>query len=81
MDGPDAQVVKEASELIFDDVGKRAHDKQRPLGIGFLNGQMRHERGETGVLALGERRLDAAAGIIEHAHARRQLLRESAGGA
>ena len=43
--------------------------------------QRRHERGEAGVLALGEGGLDAAAGIIEDPHLRRKLRREPLRGA
>ena len=33
--------------------------------------RLRHEGGQAGVLALGEGGLDAAAGVVEHAHLRR----------
>ena len=39
--------------------------------------QLRHQRGEAGVLALREGGLDAAAGVVQHAHARRERLRQA----
>ena len=36
--------------------------------VGARRGQLRHQRGEAGVLALGEGRLDAAAGIVQDPH-------------
>ncbi len=39
----------------------------------------RHQRREAGILALGERRLDAAAGVIQHAHLRHDAARQPLG--
>ena len=70
----DAQHVEEAGELVLDDIGERADDQQRLRGIfGGSGGSVGNESGETGVFALRERRLNAAARIAQNAHARRVL--------
>ena len=64
----DAQLVEEARELVLDDVGERADDEQGRSARRAFARQARHERREAGVFALRERRLDAAAGIVEDAN-------------
>ena len=55
-------------ELVLDHVGQRAHDQQLPAARRPRSRHLRHQRGEAGVLALGEGGLDAAAGVVQHAH-------------
>ncbi len=77
----DAHVGEEPAELVLDHVGERSGDKQ---GRSCARGLVRHLRDEGGkrcVLALGEGRLDAAAGIVEHPDARGEGAVEAAGGA
>ena len=70
MHGADAERVKQTRELILDDIRKRADNHQvRPRIRAFVR-KGRDERGEAGVLALREGRLDAAAGIGQHADRR-----------
>ncbi len=71
----DAEVREEARELVLDDIGECADDEQRRGGVACGGGQGRDERGEAGILALRERRLDAAARIAQHTHARCASLR------
>ena len=40
--------------------------------VRWLRRQIRHQRGEAGILALGEGRLDAAARVVQHPHLRRE---------
>ena len=61
--------------------GGRRLELQRLGGRRRLGRQLRHQRLETAVLALGEGGLDAAAGIVEHAHRRREAARQPGGGA
>ena len=68
-DRPDAQLGEQALELILDDVGQGA-DHQQTAGGGSRRRHLRHQRGKTGVFALGKRRFDAAARIIQHPHLR-----------
>ena len=57
-------------ELVLDDIGAA---RRRPAARAALRrgecGSVGHQRGQAGVFALREGRLDAAAGIVEHAHA------------
>ncbi len=74
----DAEFGEEPRELVLDDVGERADDKQLALAAA------RHGRGEGGqrlILALGEGRLDAAARIAQHAGLRAEARVEPLGGA
>ncbi len=75
------QFGEQAPPLVLDDVGERADDEQRCRRVGRRGGQLGHQRREARVLALRERRLDAAARIVEHAHARRERARKPRGGA
>ena len=71
----DAQVGEQPRELILDDVGQRADDEQiaaRRLRRLRAGSARRPATAQAGILALGERGLDAAAGIIEHPHLRRE---------
>ncbi len=73
----DAERRERAAPLVLDHVGERAHHQHLLRGARGLRRHAWDERGEAGVLALRERGLDAAARIVEHAHARRERLRES----
>jgi hypothetical protein len=54
--------------------GKRTDQKK----LAFLGGgQDRNHGGEAGVLALGEGRLDAGAGVVQHPHMGRVDLRQT----
>ncbi len=59
----DAERREQPCELVLDDVGERARHQQARAGVRVLLRKRGNERGETGILALGESRLDAAAGI------------------
>jgi hypothetical protein len=75
--GPDAERREQPPELVLDHVSEGTHDEQRAPGIGRFPGQVRDQGGEAGILALGEGRLDAAAGVVQHADARREAAREA----
>ncbi len=66
------------AHLVLDHVGQRADDEEA-RGVG--RGQRGDHGGEAGVLALGEGRLDARAGIGQHAHMGRVGGAEAFGGA
>jgi hypothetical protein len=68
-----AQRIEQPRELILDDIREGADDQQGTRRVEWLARQARGQRGETGILALRERRLDAAAGIAQYAHVRRVL--------
>ena len=54
----DAKLGEQAEELILDDVGQRADDHQAGR-VRRIDGQIGNQRGEAGILALGEGRLDS----------------------
>jgi len=61
--------VNMRAHLIFDHIGQRANDQQiQALLQVLIRGAVRTESGETGIFALCEGRLDAGAGVIQHAH-------------
>ena len=62
-DRADAHRGEHAQHLILDHVGQRT-DHEQLTGIGF--GQHGHHAGQRCILALGERRLDTRAGVIQH---------------
>ena len=72
----DAEVEEEGQHLVLHHVGQRARD-QKLARVGLRQG--RDHRGEAGILALGEGRLDAGAGVVQHPHPRRMAGREPFG--
>jgi hypothetical protein len=73
----DPELLEQAGELVLDDVGQRTdHQQLAPAG----HGQLGHQGREAGVLALRERRLDAAAGVVEHPHLRQVGPGQALGG-
>ncbi len=71
----DAEIGEEARELVLDHVAERARDQQAGLARRRLRrrkrlGQLRHQGGEAGVLALREGGLDPRARVGEHPHGR-----------
>ena len=79
----DAHGCQQAAELVFDHIRQRADDQQRRTVVGgqIRVGQFGGKRCQAGVLSLCERRLDAAARVVEHPHLRHELLRQSSGSA
>ncbi len=75
----DAEGTEQARELVLDDVGQRADDHQRRLRVGRLLRQVRNQRRKACVLALRERGLDAAAGIVKNLYAWKIGLRQALG--
>ncbi len=75
----DAERSERPAPLVLDHVGQRAHHQQLPGRCGVAGRHFRHQRGEAGVLALGEGRLDAAAGVVQDPHPRRERLRQPLG--
>ena len=82
MNRPDAEFFEQSAELILDDVGERADDDQRIVARSRISlGKLWNERRQAGILALREGRLDAASGIVQHAHVGRANVRETSRGA
>jgi len=69
--------VEKSPHLVFDHLGQGADNHQRRVPT---RGHFRHERRQARILALRERRLDAAARIGENANARRVDPAESLSG-
>ena len=69
--GATPNASKSRAELVLDDIRQRADDQQGARRSRSFLRQRRDERGEAGVFALRERRLDAAAGIAENSDTRR----------
>jgi hypothetical protein len=68
----DAGLGEETDELVLHHVGQRTgHEKL----VGVRLGQLAREGGQARVLALRERRLDAAAGVVEDPYAGREAPR------
>ncbi len=76
----DAHGPEDPAQLVFHHLRQRARDEQRAPGAGRLGRQVRHQGGEAGILALGEGRLNAAAGVAEDADGR-QAVRQPRRGA
>ncbi len=62
----DAERIEQPAHLVLDHLGQRADHQQGWRRIGCRRPHLRHQRGEAGILALGEGRLDAAAGVVQH---------------
>jgi hypothetical protein len=78
---PHAHRVEQPPELVLDHVGHRAHHEERRRRVGRLGGALGHHRRQAGVLALGERGLDAAPRVAQHAHVGPVPRVEALGGA
>ena len=77
-DGADSEGFEKRKHLVLDHVGQGADDEEfARRGLA----QDRDHGGKRGILALGEGRLDPAAGIVQHADAGRMGGREAFGGA
>ncbi len=61
----DAHGGEEPAELVLHDIGQRSDHEQRAILAGRRLGHVGHEGRQAGVLAFGEGRLDAAAGIVQ----------------
>ena len=77
-DRSDTQSLEQVAELVFDHVGQRTDHEQRPLGRGRSR-HLGHERRETGVFALRERRFDAATRVVQHPDVGHETVRQAFG--